>query len=99
VQISSGFSAAAVLLSALYLLQDVGTSSPGGPDLQDLHSLLFSYLFGLQGVEFGHVRLYGVVYAIPLVSEVLDPSFEVLDPACVHASYVYFLVFLVSYGT
>jgi hypothetical protein len=36
------------------------------------------------------MQLYGVVYASPLVSEVLDPSFEVVDPACVHMSYVYF---------
>ena len=45
------------------------------------------------------MQLNGVVYASPLVSEVLDLSFEVVDPARVHISYVYFLVFLVIYGT
>jgi hypothetical protein len=39
------------------------------------------------------MQLYGVVYASPLVSEVLDLSFEVVDPACVHISYTYFLAF------
>jgi hypothetical protein len=87
-----------VLLSALHLLQDVRTPSPGRPDLQDLCSPLFSLPPGLQGVELGHMQLYGVVYASPLLPEVLDPFFEVVDPARVHISYAYFL-FLGIYGT
>ena len=39
----------------------------------------------VQGMEFGRMQLYSVVYASPLLLEGLDPSFEVVDPACMEA--------------
>jgi hypothetical protein len=86
-------------LAALNLLQDVGPSAPGGPDLQDFCPPLFSRLFCLQGAELGRMELYGVVYASPLVLEILDLSFEVGDAVWVYGSYVDFLIFLAIYGT